>query len=277
MIDLATVATNLVQNTTGVWVARDQRAVSYPASGNDACFAVEDTSFWFRHRNRVISHFVTTLSPTDTFFDIGGGNGCVSLALQEAGIDVVLLEPGASGVRNAVKRGVKTVVQATLEDAGFTPNSIPSAGLFDVLEHIGHELDFLRSLYTHLQPTGNLYVTVPAYNALWSVDDVDAGHFRRYTARSLTSALEEAGFKIEYCSYVFSFLVPAILLLRSIPGHMGLRKAVSAATTQKEHSRGPGISGAIVEKCLSVELNRIRKGKGVPFGSSCLAVATKSA
>lgn len=51
-------------------------------------------------------------------------------------LKVVLLEPGPDGVRNARRRGVRQVLRGTLEAAGFLPDSIPSAGLFDVLEHI---------------------------------------------------------------------------------------------------------------------------------------------
>lgn len=275
--DVSAIASNLVQHPNGVWVAHDQRDVSYPSEGNEACFAVEDSSFWFRHRNDVIAHLVKSLSPGETFFDIGGGNGCVSHALQERGIDVVLVEPGPSGAQNAISRGVETVVQSTLEDAGFASESLPSAGLFDVMEHIESDSNFLQSIHSFLQPNGNLYITVPAYQFLWSVDDVHAGHFRRYNASSLASRLNDAGFEVLYCGYLFAFLVPPIFLLRSLPSRFGIRRAATASTTQKEHSKGKGLSAAVVDRCLNWELNRIRKRKRIPFGSSCLAVAKKQA
>lgn len=277
MIDIKAIAANLTKDSTGIWVARDQTEVSYPAEGNENCFAIEDASFWFRHRNNVISHLVRDLSPADTFFDIGGGNGCVSNALQRAGIDVVLVEPGPQGARNAMQRGVSTVIQSTLEDAGFSPGTLPSVGLFDVLEHIESDEDFLRTIHSYLRPNGRLYMTVPAHNFLWSVDDDKAGHFRRYTTRTLTKQLKESGFAITYYNYLFSFLVPPIFLIRSIPSRLGVRKSISAATTKKEHSTGAAATGLLVQTFLDWELNRVKKRKRIPTGSSCIAVATKTA
>ena len=272
--DLAEYFESLVERD-GIWMAPQDREISYPQHGNDACFDVEDSSFWFRHRNQIIEHLVKIWSPERTFFDIGGGNGCVSYYLQQSGIDVVLVEPGASGAMNAVDRGVRTVVQSTLEDASFFQGSIQTAGLFDVLEHIEDDEQFLRSLHDYLAPGGLLYITVPAFQLLWSAEDDHAGHFRRYTLPSLKDRLNRCGFSIEYGSYLFSFLYPAILLARSLPNKIGLRKSVNHDTTIKEHSERGGLAGTLVNECLEYELNRIRNQKYIPIGSSCLAVASK--
>jgi SAM-dependent methyltransferase len=276
MLDISKITTNLDRREDGIWVARDQRDVSYPEDGNESCFAVEDTSFWFCHRNNVISQLVRKFSPSTVFFDIGGGNGCVSNALQSAGNDVVLVEPGTTGVFNAKRRGVRTVVQSPLEDAGFARESLPAAGLFDVVEHIENDAEFLRLIYDYLQSHGILYVTVPAFQFLWSNDDVRAGHFRRYTTNSLSGLLTQRGFDVRYCSYLFSFLVPPIFLLRSVPSWMGFRKSVSQATTEKEHTVGAGLMNSAIQRLLNFELTKVKNGKPIGFGSSCIAVATKN-
>jgi hypothetical protein len=79
VIDLRKVAKNLTPDGCGLWVAKDRTEVSYPDEGNDACFEVEDSSFWFQHRNSVIKRMIRTYAPDESFFDIGGGNGFVSL------------------------------------------------------------------------------------------------------------------------------------------------------------------------------------------------------
>ena len=66
---------------------------------------IEKDSFWFNHRNDVISNFVKRYSSLETFVDIGGGNGFVSKRLQDEGIPTILLEPGKYGVLNAKNRG----------------------------------------------------------------------------------------------------------------------------------------------------------------------------
>jgi SAM-dependent methyltransferase len=274
-VDLSNISSNLVRHGNGLWVARDQRDVSYPPDGNEKSYAVEDSSFWFRHRNQVITALVSCFSPCKTFFDIGGGNGCVAHALQLQGNSVVLVEPGASGARNAIQRGVSTVVQSTLEDAGFSRESMPSVGLFDVMEHIESDGEFLQCIHYFLRAEGHLYVTVPAYQGLWSVDDIQAGHFRRYSAASLRSRLNDSGFDVLYCGYLFSILVPAVFFFRSLPTRLGVRKVVSDSTIRSDHSTGTGMTAAVVNRFLTWELNQIRAQKRIPFGSSCLAVARK--
>jgi len=147
MVDFSRIASNLEQSENGIWVASSQRGVSYPEDGNETRFAIEDASYWFNHRNNVITHLVSRFSPSTVFFDIGGGNGCVSNALQSAGNEVVLVEPGSVGALNAKKRGVRTVAQSTLEDAGFEHGSLSSVGLFDVVEHIEDDAEFLQRVY----------------------------------------------------------------------------------------------------------------------------------
>ena len=67
---------------------------------------LEDFSFWFKHRSNRIIELVKKLSVNEIFFDVGGGNGFVSLGLQQGGINVALLEPGVSGVINAKKKEI---------------------------------------------------------------------------------------------------------------------------------------------------------------------------
>lgn len=275
MIDIAGIAPDLLRRTDGTWTSRKRRDVSYPSVGNDWCRELEDASFWFRHRNAVIVSLVDRLSPNGAIFDVGGGNGYVSRGLQRAGFESVLLEPG-SGALHARSRGLDHVIHATLEDAGLRDGSVPSFGLFDVLEHIDDERRFLRRLHRSLAPGGRLYLTVPAYQGLWSRDDDFAGHFRRYTTNSLARALSESGFRVRYTTYMFAFLVPAIFALRAVPSWFGIRPAATLASSKREHREIGGIGGALLNGLLSRELRCIRSGGRVAIGSSCVAVAERA-
>ena len=89
----------------GIYYADSSEAISYPESGNDDCFEIEENSFWFRQRNDCIIEIVKNSPPimNGPIFDIGGGNGFVAKGLMNAGWDTVVVEPGASGARNAKK------------------------------------------------------------------------------------------------------------------------------------------------------------------------------
>ena len=224
MIDLRSIATNLEPGEDGIWFARERAGISYPDEGNQNCLAVEENSFWFEHRNRCIIQLMRAFPPSGVVFDVGGGNGYVALGMMRAGIPAIVVEPGRQGARNARRRGIEPVVCAALEDAGFLPQSLPAAGIFDVLEHMRDEAAFLARLRDLLADGGRLYLTVPGGPLLWSADDVYAGHYRRYTLASLRAALERAGFEVEFATSIFSMLPPLIWLGRSLPSRMGLLK-----------------------------------------------------
>ncbi|HQZ16505.1 MAG TPA: class I SAM-dependent methyltransferase [Vicinamibacteria bacterium] len=261
----------------GYWVAPSQAPLSYPAEGNEHCFALEDGSFWFRHRNAVLADMLRLFPPDGPMFDIGGGNGYVAKGLEAEGFPCVLVEPGPQGAANGVKRGLKNVVCATVEGANFRPGSIGAAGLFDVVEHIEDDVAFLRSLHSLMRPGGRLYLTVPAFQMLWSSEDDYAGHHRRYSTRTLTGSLSKAGFEVEYISYFFWFLTLPVFLLRTLPSFLGLRKQKPAENHAREHSAGSGLVSRVVDGLLDFERGRMRQKKRMPLGGSCIAVARRVA
>ena len=267
---------DILQFRDGLWQPQAVSAVSYPEEGNKVYFQVEDSSYWFAHRNACILSVVQQFPPAGTFYDIGGGNGFVAMGLQNAGLDVALVEPG-SGARNAVKRGVKNVIQATLGDAGLQPQSLMAAGAFDVVEHIEDEHGFLCTLANLLKPGGRFYCTVPAMEMLWSDDDVNAGHFRRYNRSTLSRALRAAGFEVEFISYFFTWLVVPLFLLRSLPWRLGGRRAKpenAFEVTRGMHTL-PRSLRAVVGRIHAWELGRISKARPLPLGSSLICCARK--
>ena len=257
-------------------VRRDIAEVFYPAEGNDQCFSIEDSSFWFRHRNACILEAVKRFPPPGALFDVGGGNGYVARALQEAGQEVVLVEPGVAGVRNALKRGIRQVVRATLEDAGVLPETLPAVGLFDVVEHIPDDAGFLTGIRRLIIPGGRVYITVPAYQWLWSGEDVSAGHSRRYTVGSLRRSLESAGYAVEFGTYFFGFLPLPILLQRALPYRLGFRaKETTEDAARSVHEVSHPVVDRILRMLTSREVSRIARGIPLRMGGSCLAVARK--
>lgn len=256
------------------WVQDDATSVSFPECGLADLSDIEDRSYWFEHRNAIISSVVRRFPPPGSIFDVGGGNGYVSLGLEAAGFSAVVIEPDPAGIETARRRGLATI-QATFQDLALSPNSIPAAGLFDVLEHIEDEAGALARLYNAIRPGGRIYIAVPAYGWLWSAEDVYAGHFRRYTAASLTGALLKAGFQPEYQTYFFRVLVPAVFLFRTLPSMLGLRRG-GEAKSLREHALPDSLAGNSVSRSLQSELRATKMGQRLAYGSSVLAVARKN-
>lgn len=267
-------SSTLTRDADGIFSARVNRDVSYAADGHAQCFQVEDRSFWFAHRNDCIAAMVRNHPFRGPLLDIGGGNGYVSQRLAREGHEVVLLEPGATGARNArLQRGLEHVVCATMEDAAFHGGSFGALGLFDVLEHIRDDRDFLKSVLPLLAPGGRLFISVPCHPWLWSKADVEAGHFRRHTRRSL-QALLQGLFSIDYLSYFFRPLVPLQFLLRAVPYRLGLDRS-SLISNEKEHGSGEGPSVNILNRLLAGEVGQVARGQTMRFGASCLVAAHK--
>ena len=275
MVDVPGIATNVRKSNSGIWYGKTHSAVSYPSEGHTICLQLEDRSFWFRHRNRAILELLKLMPPPGPLLDIGGGNGFVSRAVEQAGMDVALLEPGIDGAHNARGRGLANVICSTLEDLDIRPGSVGGAGLFDVLEHVEDEQGFLQQVRHSLRPGGRLYLTVPARQLLWSDEDTAAGHYRRYSPRSLAAALEGAGFMVEVLTSIFWLLPVPIFLLRAVPGRLGIHRK-GLAHARAEHLTNAGLLRSAVEWLQSAELVAIRSRRAVLFGASLLAGAVRA-
>ncbi len=273
MPSISEIAPNLRLDSSGIWSTSSTEAISYPEGGNQACFDLEDSSFWFKHRNACITMAARTFPPLNNgpIFDIGGGNGFVSCGLIKAGFETVLVEPGPFGAANGKSRGIPDVICATTSDAGFKDSTLNGVGLFDVIEHIENAGEFIASIKNLLKPAGRLYATVPSYSALWSEEDLLAGHFRRYSLASICSLIEGAGLKVNYATYFFRPLPVPIFLLRSLPHRLGIKRTPHKEAA-KDHKAGGG--AALMESLLKREVRNIGLSKPMSFGASCLIVAS---
>jgi SAM-dependent methyltransferase len=210
-------------------------------------------------------------------WEVGAGNGAVAVHLQRSGFEVVAVEPSMAGARTAFERDIETVIAGTLEDIRLPTSSIAAVGLFDVLEHLPAPGEILAEVARVLTPGGALLVTVPASSRLWSHADVVAGHFRRYTRRSLNAEVLGHGFQSRHSQYLFHSLVLAVFVarvLRSTTDGEGADRNhdVDALVAQLRPRRGP--LGYLASGVLAFEraLDRIRP---LPFGTSVLAAYTR--
>lgn len=277
-LDLTHFSGRLTCGPQGIWYAGSSESVSYPGTGHDACLEVEEDSFWFRHRNQCILAAVRRFHQAErgAIFDVGAGNGFVARALADAGWAVVAVEPGPAGARHACERGLVNVVCGTTQTCGFTPASIPAIGVFDVVEHVQRDVEFMVHLSELLQPGGHLFLTVPAHAALWSVEDVAAGHWRRYDRHAIRTLVLKAGLELVYVGYIFRWLPAPIAMLRALPWRLGLsRDAAKPAAAKAQHAVGTPRLARLLEAAFASEVTAVAEGREIGFGASLLAVARR--
>jgi SAM-dependent methyltransferase len=272
-LDLGTLAENLVMAEEGFWVSPGHQDLKFVDAETTDWVRIEDTSYWYAHRNRCFAAVIRQYPPRETLFEVGAGNGSVALAIQNAGFTVVAIEPTVRLARNAKKRGLQNVVCSDLENARFRQGALANVGMFDVLEHIPADADYLRRLRAMMPVGGRLYCAVPAWRFLWSLEDEAAGHVRRYSLGELRRKISDAGFVVEHSTYYFAALIVPIFLLRALPTLLGFRRPRSPESTASEHSLKPGIISWLASNILGFEARWLESARRVPLGASCLVVA----
>ncbi len=268
----------------------------YVERGSDADFAsvyskeqhnrwarIEDTSWWYRYRGEVVRSLL------DLFFDkncelldVGGGNGYATRIAQSEGYNVAILEPSEEGCINAKRRGIKNIYCGFLDDNSVLNEMTDQVMILDVLEHIEDDRDFLKQIHAKLKHHGRCLITVPAFQCLWSSEDVKARHFRRYSIEQLEELAYSVGFRTVYKNYFMWFLFIPIMLIRVFMEQIGLLPKATNRTIEQERKieekqfkERKGILGNIISVCQRRELNRIKKKKRILFGSSIVMVIEK--
>lgn len=268
----------------GIYSSSRVSSVNYPIAGNKTFYNIEETSFWFKHRNNCILRAINKFQPQGNIFEIGGGNGYVSKAIQDNGFEVVLIEPDHNGIINAKERGVKNLVNCSFEDLEWTEKKIENVALFDVMEHIENDDAFLNDLQDHVKDGALLFLTVPSHNTLYSMEDKHDGHFRRYSLKGLKFLLNKNGFIIEYETCFFTYLILPIYFIKTIPTKLkigkfkSLEKYIQSQNEQKyktEHKVKSKLILKILELFHKIELKSIQNLSTLHAGASCLIVARK--
>jgi hypothetical protein len=141
---------------------------------------------------------------------------------------------------------------------------------------VDDDISLFREAHRILRPQGVLCVTVPAYRWLWSAEDDLAGHHRRYTLRQLHATLSRCSFVIHFQTYFFAPLVVPIFLARSLPRLVARRSAAEVERSAARQHVPSHLLRRAIHVLLAPELRRIREGRSLPLGTSCLVVARRA-
>jgi SAM-dependent methyltransferase len=242
----------------------------YDAEIFEELAALEDQSFWFRARNRLLVRLTRQISrPGDHFLEIGCGTGYVLQALaRECGLAVTGSELFDEGLEFARQRVPEAEFSAL--DAREMPyrEEFDLAGAFDVLEHIDDDVGVLHGLRTALRPDGHLLITVPQHRWLWSDADDYAHHVRRYRRPEMLERVEGAGFEVLRVSSFVTSLLPLMLASR-------LRRQSKGSYDLAAELVPPQPLNRSLEWMLDREVDLIARGVSLPAGGSLVVVARR--
>lgn len=254
--------------------SRGSREIEYlsppaPVSMADDWFEIASLDhFWIRRRFEVVRRLADIeISRSREMAEVGCGHGLLQRQIEDAyGKEVTGFDLNEYALtRNVSRRSKLCCYNVSLQDAALR-EKFDVMFLFDVLEHISDEDEFLRALRFHLTPHGKVIVNVPAGQRMYSMYDRAVGHVRRYSMGTLQAPASRSGLKITHWTYWGFPLVPMLLLRKFwLQGWKDQRKVVSAGID----SRTP-----VIDKALGL----LSKCEVIPqklLGTSLMAVLEK--
>jgi SAM-dependent methyltransferase len=233
-----------------------------------ATLAVDEHHWWYRGRRRIIRAELDRLSlPAGArVLDAGCGSGRTLQELVHYG-EVSGIELNAEAAELARSRGHGEVQIGRLEDLPWPDASFDLITCLDVVEHVPDDVAALAELLRVCRPGGWLLVTVPAYQALWSLHDEANHHYRRYGRRSLRAAATTAGWHVERLSSFNSLLLAPAAAVRLAQRRLGTHNGYT-----NDLALGPAWLNDVLERPLALEASWLARGRTLPMGLSLLAV-----
>ena len=234
----------------------------------DLMAEVADTHWWYRSRRAWLHQELRPrLARGERAYDIGCGTGDAMATLADLGAAPVAGTDLSEHVLGWVvqRDHPPTVLKSLAERLPFADRSASTLISMDVIEHLDDDVVALREYRRLLKPGGTIFLTVPAYQWIWSEHDDRAAHRRRYSRQRFTTAVLAAGFEVDRVTYFFSFLVPVAALVRKTP----LRRFFPA-TDEEASAMHPALDKVLA--ALARLERRIGARFDLPFGLSILLV-----
>lgn len=170
--------------------------------------------FWVQRRFEVFQKLAGSLLQSgQTIAEVGCGHGLVQSQIEKAyAREVTGFDLNDFALQRNQSQRSPVFCYDICQRAPQFRHRFDFIVMFDVLEHIDNEDEFLQAVLFHLAPMGHLALNVPAGQWLYSAYDEMDGHKRRYSMRSLLEVMRRNGFTIVTSSYWGLPLVPLVLL-----------------------------------------------------------------
>ncbi len=231
-----------------------------------------EKNYWWHVSKRILIHReikrAGITNPISRVLDAGCGTGIMLTELSRKFTKVYGLDRSLKALKFCRKRGLHQVRRGDLEKKlPFSANSFDAVTALDVIEHLDQDGKAIKELRRIIKPTGKLFITVPAFQFLWTHHDDLLWHKRRYTLSQLQKLVTDNGFTVKKASYFYSFLFPPSVVLFKL----GL-----LFNGPKTSVVPPKIIGQLLLLTCSIE-RTLLKFVSLPFGVSILLVAQKDA
>jgi SAM-dependent methyltransferase len=168
--------------------------------------------WWWRAREHAVKNLLQRFLDSRNNYrllDVGCGEGLLFPVLSKfgsiEGVDPFVREEVASSLN---------IHRIPFDNHATALGEYDAILMLDFLEHLEDPEGALQVAHKMLKPAGLLFVTVPAFQCLWTSHDKMNNHQRRYTKKLLLSQTASSGFKVAVIDYFFHWVFFAKLLVR---------------------------------------------------------------
>ncbi len=234
--------------------------------------AIEETHWWFVGRRRLFGRELEAagIRLDARILDVGTGTGSNLRMLRDLRYSAVEgLDMSEEAIRWCAGKGLGPVRRGSICDMPFEEGRFDAVLATDIIEHVEDDERALTELTRVIRPGGTALITVPAFPALWGLQDEVALHRRRYRMRPLLQLVRASGLSVAR-AYHFNYLLFLPI--------WGARQVMRLARTRLE-SEGQ-VRGPVLDRILSAIFTfdiltapRLHP----PFGVSILIRAIKPA
>ncbi len=239
----------------------------------------EDQHWWFATRTWSLLNLLDRFARREgNVLDIGCGAGNMMHHLSRYG-NVKGIEVDARPVAMAQARGYDVRLGDAARGIPFPDASFDLVTVLDVIEHVDADEAILREAQRVLRAHGTLAITTPAFQWLWSHNDVLNGHKRRYAKKELREMVERRGFKVKRLTFGFCLVFPLSAPLIVLRNWLGKRQALESHHFDADAYQ---VEMEPVAPWLNARLRAVGRAEAallarfdLPIGTSLMVVAEK--
>jgi 2-polyprenyl-3-methyl-5-hydroxy-6-metoxy-1,4-benzoquinol methylase len=237
---------------------------------------LERTHWWFKARQEILQTIIENKidnSGNLKILNVGASTGYSSIWLEKYG-EVMSVEYDKECFEYVKSTLEIDIVNASIEDLPFEEDQFDLVCAFDVIEHVDNDQLGVEEMFRVCRPNGHVFVSVPAFNFMWSQHDDINHHKRRYTMKPLKKLFKNQ--TVVSKSYFNFFWFLPISIVRVISSF--IFKMIGKKTDPKSDfnvKSGQSITDKILYSVFRFEKRLIKRGLKFPFGVSLFLLATK--
>ena len=233
----------------------------------------ERDHWWFKVRGEIIRAQIAALnlSKNCKILNVGAATYRSSEILSEFG-EVTSLEYDKDCCQFVKEHLKKPIHNGSVLDLQFEDNEFDLVCAFDVIEHVEDDKLAVEEMTRVCKQDGLVFVTVPAYQFLWSEHDVINHHYRRYTLKNLLTTINVPKAKIVRKTYFNSLLLLPITTIRLISNLIGKKNKEPKSDLEKVDNNSK--INLLFEKVFSFE-KKLLSIMNFPAGVSMMVLFKK--